>query len=280
MQEIIWNHKETIWDFKRNWSQHYNIWKIKKSDGTKRIIHAPDAKLKKLQQEIKSYLSTFSVHPSAIAYQKNGARYIEALRKHAEVSDSHWWIEVDIYNFFGHITSELLINSGIPKEIVELITIPHHKRGRILPQGSPSSPMASNIALKTFDEEILSLLPNESIYTRYADNIGISVPIFISRRELENIILSLLTPLRFKLNIKKTKYSQPKNPRSFLGITIVNKNLCIPRKYLSKLRSKANYLLKGQAEVSSYDGMLSYIKFFSPAQYEKEISKYELLIHN
>ena len=86
-----------------------------------------------------------------------------------------------------------------------------------LPQGSPASPIMSNIYLLEFDYLLTELLRNLNkhfVYTRYADDILISSREMFGWREVVRLVEELLTPYDLTLNKDKIRYGS-KNGRNW-----------------------------------------------------------------
>lgn len=89
------------------------------------------------------------------------------------------------------------------------------RRGR-LPQGAPTSPAIANLVFSRFDERIRDRLGNGFVYTRYFDDLTISVSErdarakglnspHAFRHHVANVISQVLSRSSFRLNGKKTR---------------------------------------------------------------------------
>lgn len=271
---LLWEYRDVLWNLPSNWGQYYHIWSIPKPNGKRRWIHAPQGRLKRLQRGLVRYLTSFPLHPAARAFQPGKGGHELVVKEHTDFSRGKaWWFEGDIVDFFGHVTTKMLLENNVPNEVVKAITIkhPYRNRGWVLPQGGPTSPPASNIVMREFDKELQEALPEDSLYTRYADNIGISLLTPMERKDIIKLVMELLKKHGFQLNWEKIKYVPPGYGQVFLGIHMDNGELKLPRRFaVDKMRSKMHHFRMGDTTEASKDGMTGYLKMVSPEQFEKE----------
>lgn len=162
--------------FIKNENRYYRSFSIK-SGKKKRKINAPKVALKVIQK-------WFSYHISnAVKYQIDNSVYgfIEgrsaplAAKQHC---NSTWVYNIDIANYFPSISvkkvNEVLLNVGYSEHASSIIaSLCCFKEA--LAQGSPASPVISNLAFKNQDQLLKKLAKEYSIrYTRYADDIVFS----------------------------------------------------------------------------------------------------------
>lgn len=259
----LWDYRQVWWDMQRpeGWRRYYKIWSIPKNSGGRRWIQAPQGQLKELQRLLVSWLNQWPLHPAARAYLPGGASHVEVAKEHLQhAGPTGSLVTADIKDFFGHVTAELLRKAGLPQEIVLLITIPHPYRGRVLPQGAPTSPPASNIAMRDFDQALSEALPPGTLYTRWADDLGISAPYRLDGREIKRLLQDLLRQYGFYLAKDKFRLMTPESGRVYLGISLREKELQVPRRYRRKLRSKQHHFAQGDTTEASLKGMVDYVE--------------------
>ena len=200
-------------------SQYKHI-RIPKKKGGYREIVDPSPRLKLVQREIMSFLQNdleLHTHNAAHAYVKQRDILTNAnVHKNAKMI-----LGLDIHDFFGSIdrhtlkTQLLKINNinyfESKKPFLDKIIEPC-LLNNVLPQGSPTSPLLSNLIMIEFDDYVTRVAYYNNLkYTRYADDI------FISGENIEKPIalqiaiqgkLSAISP-NIKLNKEKTKILRP-----------------------------------------------------------------------
>ena len=152
--------------------RHFVIKKGKKN----RIIKSPKIGLKLFQTWIAHHLSR------SINFQENVCGFIPGkngiLLAASQHADAQWVYSIDLRDFFSNISSERIIPEllalGYPcssaRLIINLCTLHGH-----LPQGSPASPVLSNLAFQNTDKKFIELANALGIrYTRYADDLVFS----------------------------------------------------------------------------------------------------------
>ena len=269
----LWEYKDVMWGLQQNWKQYYHIWSEPKKTGGRRWIHAPQGRLKELQQALLPVLTSYPLHPAARAYLPGAGSHIKVVQEHHDFGQGRaWWFEADIKDFFGHVTKKMLLQAGLPKSLVQVITVLHPRRGWVLPQGSPTSPAAANLVLRGFDQALQESLPPGSLYTRYADNLGISLLTPVPYRELRRLVQRLLARYGFQANQDKFRYVPPGQGQVYLGVRLDNPGgVSLPRRYaVNRLRSKLHHLRKGETNQASADGMVNYLKQINLEQYQQE----------
>lgn len=167
--------------------RHYLEFEIPKKSGGKRKILAPDSKLKTLQSRISGLLTKlYEPRKPAKAFIE-GLSIVDNAAPHCRKS---FVFNIDIKDFFSSITFARVRGLLIAKPYslsAETATVIAHLStiSGVLPQGSPCSPVISNMICSSLDRELLSLArKHRATYTRYADDITFSFycPLgFISR---------------------------------------------------------------------------------------------------
>src|SRR5690606_21971561 len=143
----------------------------------KRKILAPDDKLKTLQSRIAGLLSKlYEPRKPAKAFIE-GRSIVDNAAAHCRKS---FVFNVDIKDFFPSITfgrvRGLLISKPYSLSAETATVIAHLSTvSGVLPQGSPCSPVISNMICSSLDRELHSLARKyRATYTRYADDITFS----------------------------------------------------------------------------------------------------------
>jgi hypothetical protein len=229
----------------------YNIFHIKKPNGKYRTIYAPCDQLKAEQRAIASRLDIIQLSEHAYGFRA-GVCIADATRQHV---GKDWVITMDIYNFFPSITSDMMpFLTDYEKEVVTL-------RGRLV-QGSPCSPVISNIIMLGVDEEFGRHFNELGIeYSRYADDMTISGAGKPSWQYV-NYIGEHLLKIGLRLNREKIKFMFKNEQQKVLGLRL-NDKISVDRTTRKRLRAK---VVQKNLTISDR-GMLSFIKSVNPDQY-------------
>lgn len=146
-----------------------------RSGNKKRVIHAPKVGLKVFQKWFGYHLSRVIEFPESVVGFVPTRSAIEGAAAHCKAD---WIYSVDIKNFFGTTRDALvqaeLMRIGYCHQAAELITKLCAHNG-VLPQGSPASPVLSNLTFHNADHELNRLAGQHRLrLTRYADDIVLS----------------------------------------------------------------------------------------------------------
>lgn len=157
----------------------------------------------------------------------------------------------DLENFFPSIT-KLMVRRALHRElgdklqsneviniICRICTAPDCSGIEVLPQGAPTSPVLSNIVLKSLDKDMSNLAERmECKYSRYADDITFSHSKSIRRMSpfWQSRIYNVIAKYGLKMNEKKTKTFLPGTRREVTGIVVSDK-INVPRSYIKQLRT-------------------------------------------
>lgn len=223
----------------------YKEYRIPKRNGGVRIINEPFPSLKEIQKWISEEILNKSIDkyisPTAKAYIlgrsiKDNAKF----HKNKQVV-----LCLDIVDFFGNITYAQVYSVfrkfGYSKSISSLLSNICLLNGN-LPQGSPTSPMLSNLVFTYIDFRIFEYCKeNKIMYTRYADDLSFSGVFKIGK--LINFVTKLLGKNNFIINDKKTRIITQSRKQKITGI-VVNKKLQVDRVYRHKIRQSIYYIVK------------------------------------
>jgi RNA-directed DNA polymerase len=156
-------------------SRYYRTFKIKKGRKT-RVITAPRVALKLIQSWIGWHLARSTFFPECVfgfVPGKDGVKGAAAVH-----CGSNWVYSIDLRDFFPNISADRVVQAlrtiGYSERasafLVRLVTLNGH-----LPQGSPASPVISNIAFAHTDLALSKIAVDRAInYTRYADDLVFS----------------------------------------------------------------------------------------------------------
>lgn len=281
----------------RNTDNLYSQFTIKKKNGSDRHISAPDPELKEIQSKLSDLLQDCLNNIRENSKEDNnfshGFERNRSIITNAEKHKSKKWVlNIDLSNFFdefnfGRVRGYFLKNKNfsLNTELSTLIAkIACHQDK--LPQGSPCSPVITNLILLSLDRRLSNLCNRAGCtYTRYADDITISTnkkefPRNIIKSHNENSIdlnkkfLNEIISSGFQINLNKLRLFDRKCRQEVTGLT-VNRFVNVDNKYAKKVRAMAHSLFtKGgytltdektreqrTGDINELGGMLSFIDY-------------------
>lgn len=256
----LWNkHKNTIED-------EYVTFQIPKRTHGFRTICAPKDELKEDQRKaanlITDYLSVLP-HDSAWAYIKN-RDVVGAMKEHIS-NKSRWYLKIDLHDFFGSCNTEF-----VTKQLLKIYPFCYYEEPDIqeavnnlvklgilngsLPQGTPLSPILTNLVMVEYDYKInkmlytltkdTPLMKQKYVYTRYADDIIISARNKFDYRIILKALNKLFKDTPLSINKEKTRFGSNAGRNWNLGV-MCNKENNITVGYRRKQEIKAathNYM--------------------------------------
>lgn len=233
----------TLYTLANNQNKNYKVYKIKKRNGTYRIIHEPSPLLKFVQRKIlKNLLMEKSISKYAKAYYP-GISLKDNARVHV---GKKIILKLDIKNFFDSVSFINVYNSCFPIEyyplsvgmlLTYLCTLDDH-----LVQGAPTSAYISNLVMKSFDEEVGKFADAKNIdYTRYSDDMTFSGDFYPS--EIITKVRKELAKLGLRLNDKKTVVIKWSASQKVTGI-VVNQKAQVCSNYRRRIRQEVYYIKK------------------------------------
>jgi len=273
-----------LYEVKR--SDLYDKFYIPKKSGGLREINAPQPPLMTALRNLKTILETqmFALyHTSAFAYV-HGRSTIDSVKRHQR-NESHWFLKTDFSDFFGSTTPEFLMNMlSMIFPFSEIVAL---QRGRNalekaldlcflnggLPQGTPISPMLTNLMMIPVDHRISNCLRdykgNRYVYTRYADDCLFSSRKGFDYREIIEFVNATLAEFKapFKIKDEKTRYGSRAGSNWNLGVMLNKDNeITIGHKNKQRLRAMiCNYILDRQNnipwekhDISVLNGLINY----------------------
>lgn len=285
----------------RERSKLYCSFFIPKKSGGKRRIDAPNFELMEALRELKEIFETAfgantAYHTSAFAYIKHRST-IDAIKRH-QLNESRWFGKFDLSNFFGNTTLEFTMKQfSMIYPFSEVVKVPE---GRAeleralelaflnggLPQGTPISPLITNIIMIPIDfalsKHLRNFEENHFIYTRYADDFIISCKYDFQYKSVENLLVDTLAEFNapFSLNREKTRYGSSAGRNFNLGLMLNSDNeitIGYARKKRLKLlletyvKDAKNGMRWPLEEAQVFAGQLSYFRMVEPETFRKVI---------
>jgi len=274
---------------------HYHRYSIPKKRGGFRNIASPKPILKKAQRKIlNDILEKFTCSYHAHGFLK-GKSVVSSADAH--IKQPVLVINMDIEEFFPTITFQRVRGmfkafgySGYIASLLAMvctyceriaIEIKGKMRyvkttGRILPQGSPASPMITNILCQKLDKRLSGLAVKFGFnYTRYADDMSFTTnqSSDLNEGRFCGLVIKILEEEGFKVNKSKTRFLRKNNRQLITGIVMNNQNLSIPKKWIKRFRAavyNANKLkLDGKVPIEVKNEISGMAKWVKSVNYEK-----------
>ena len=244
-------------------------------------------------------------HTSAFAYIPK-RRTVDLGIKHKN-NKSNWFLKMDFSDFFGSTTPAFIMNMlSIIFPFSEIVKFPNGREALEnvlrfcvldggLPQGTPMSPLLTNIIMIPIDHKLSNALNKKKytspsgkeyglIYTRYADDIHISCRIKFDWREIEAYVNKVLAYFNapFKLNPQKTRFASNAGANWILGYMLnQNHEITVGAKRKKQLKATlTNYMLDRQngnpwelTDVQVLNGELAYCRSIEKDNIENLMKK-------
>jgi RNA-directed DNA polymerase len=245
-------------------AEKYKTFKIQKKGGGERHIDAPTPMLKGLQRRLADVFCECLREMEGLEKRKN--KLSHAFRKdysiitNAKVHTSRRYVlNVDLQNFFpslhfGRVRGFFLKHNDfkLAEPVATLIAQIACNDGT-LPQGSPCSPILSELLTHFLDMRLVKLAARSSCsYTRYADDLTFSTnqkefPAALAITVGEGWVLgdelkSRIKDAGFTINHSKTRMQVRGSRQTVTGLT-VNEKVNVPQRYYKLARAMTNSFL-------------------------------------
>ena len=235
---------------------------IPKPKGGHRRLGIPTVLDRLIQQALHQVLNPifepeFSEHSFGFRKGKSAHDAVKQARDFQRAG-KRWVVDMDLAKFFDEVNHDILMSKIFrkvkDKKVLRLIRKYlqsgimvnglQERRERGTPQGSPLSPLLSNIMLDELDKE---LERRGHSFCRYADDCNIYVS---SKRSGERVLSSttrfLENKLKLKVNASKSAVARPWQ-RTFLGYSFTwhkQTKIRVPKESVKRFRSKAKQILR------------------------------------
>ena len=198
---------------------------IPKSNGNTRMLGVPTVIDRMLQQAFSQVILSrfefdFKAHSYGFRPNRNAHQAVQQAQKN--INEGYQYIvDIDLQNFFDEVDHCLLLNliykkvkcKATMRLLRKWLRAPILVKGKLVkrrkgvPQGSPLSPLLSNILLHELDKE----LENQNLkYVRYADDFSIYCKTKQAARKVGNkIFLFLKEKLKLTINREKSGIRKP-----------------------------------------------------------------------
>lgn len=281
---------------------NYYRFDIPKKSGGTRHIAAPKTQLKAAQRRIlEQILQKVEISDLSHGFVKSRSILTGAKVHH---TGPDLLINIDLENFFPTITFErvrgLYQSFGYSGYIASLLAMictycermPLKIKGetkyiktsdRILPQGSPASPMITNIICKNLDKRLNGLCEKLRItYTRYADDMSFSYmgdTDSFAIGSFLNSVNHIIEAEGFHMKKEKTHILRKNNRQYITGIVINNEEIGVPRKWVKTLKASIHNAQKlrdsgasvPHKKIQEISGKIAWLKSVNEKRYQKII---------
>ncbi|MCY4199361.1 MAG: retron Ec67 family RNA-directed DNA polymerase/endonuclease [Gammaproteobacteria bacterium] len=248
-------------------AKRYTTFEIPKGSGGSRIIKAPIPKLKKLQRHLANLLCACLVEidknrdVSPVSY---GFRKGETLAGNAKNHKRRRYVlNLDLKDFFptfnfGRVRGFFLKDNSFKLAEEVATTIAQIAcDGSALPQGSPCSPIISELVARFLDVRLLRFAKKHGVrYSRYADDIVFSTnqkefPVALAVKVsadpsswiLGDDLIAEIEGAGFKINTDKTRMHCRGSRQMVTGL-VVNEKVNIRREYYRNARAMCDSLFQ------------------------------------
>lgn len=258
-----------------------------------------DAPREDLKEALKTLKNMFEILMDGCFYHTAAFAYIPKRRtvdlgiKHQN-NKSNWFLKMDFSNFFSSTTPEFIMRMlSIIYPFSEIVKDP---KGKVilenclrfcvldggLPQGTPMSPILTNIIMIPIDHKLSNALYKRKeispkgyeygyVYTRYADDLYISNRIKFDYQEIETYVNKVLEHFHapFQLNKEKTRYGSIAGSNWMLGYMLNQEHeITVGHKRRRQLKAAiSNYMMDRKngrpwdlEEIQVLNGEISYCK--------------------
>ena len=266
----------------------YRQFHIPKKSGGVRTITAPDGQLKEILRTLAYIFSELYIPTNEAMAFIPGRSIVDNAMQH---TGHNYVLNIDLSDFFTSITANMVQHGlekiGIPslvaQDLASICTYPiieDHHIHNVVPQGSPASPILSNICAMPLDRRLEGLAKRFHLtYTRYADDITFSSQhnVYQADGQFMKELVKIIEECHFSINPKKTRLLKPGERQEVTGLTVSEKPN-VSRKYIKNLRAMIHHISHQEQptnhEVNVARGKLNFLRMVKG----KEDSTYIALI--
>jgi hypothetical protein len=240
--------------------RYYRTFSIPKGKQV-RIIHAPKVALKVIQKWFGFHLSRVVKFDEAVFGFIEGRSAVKAAALHC---GADWIYSIDIADFFNsiplHKVTASLVSLGYTQHGAEVIGNLCCYQQR-LAQGSPASPVLSNLVFRDADDEFVLIAKRYNVkYTRYADDIVFSgkgpFPM-----EIKPDVRRVIETREWRIADRKEHLASRPNRLKVHGLLVHGPMPRLTKGYRNRIRAFKYMLLRGgvnSEDVATLEGHISY----------------------
>ncbi len=230
--------------------------KLRKKNGSTRIVYNPHPKLRRIQRRIKNrILSSQIIYPhylyGSLSDKENPRDYIRCAAVHCGAKTV---LKVDIRNFFDNISRDLVFEVfktilHYPPEVSDTLANLCTRCG-VVPQGASTSSFIANLCLLDEHDLVRKLSYDSLRYTRLIDDITISSK--TPNKDLEKwmrVLKRMIEDSDFELNEEKSGIEHVAlKAFSVHGLRINRSTPSLTREEVRKIRSDVHNLKNKASE--------------------------------
>ena len=253
----------------------YHSFEIPKKSGGTRQICAPNNDLKQVQTALANAL--YAYQHEYRESEKIEQKVSHAFEKGKNIvtnsiihKNKRYILNIDLEDYFGSFHIGRIIgyfennrHFRFPHEVAVTIAQIACYQGK-LPQGSPCSPVITNLISENLDIKLIKLSKKYRLdYTRYADDITFSTNCsnFVTeQQEFTNELTSVIKSAGFTINPQKTRLQYKSSQQKVTGL-VVNQKVNIDRAYYRDTKAMANHQYKdGSFKIGEKEGTLNQLE--------------------
>jgi len=284
-----------------NVEKSYETFTIPKKNGSSRIINSPNEKLKLLQRRLANLL--YDCYEEIAKKRKEITVLSHGFRRRYSIftnSLNHckkrYVFNIDLKDFFPSINfgrvrgyfindKNFRLNEKVATIIAQIACFENQ-----LPQGSPVSPIISNLIGNILDVKLLKLSKEvKCYYSRYADDLTFSTnskqfPNSIAYDNKTHWIIgeklkTLIEASGFKINDTKLSMQYRNSRQTCVGL-VINRKVNLKQEYYRKVRAMCNNLFKNNTfyinendkkySIVQLEGMLNFVYWIKQHYYKSK----------
>lgn len=229
----------------------FNSFEIPKKRGGVRVISCPcNRSYKRLLRCVLILLDSIYTPPQDVHGFLHGHSVVTNASAHL---GNKFQLNIDLKDFFPSINRKRIIKTLMSAEyrfndevafvIASLCCMrvvgSHRGITFVLPQGSPASPILTNMVCKKMDLQLMALVEKKNlVYTRYADDITFSSDTyeFSQRCWVFNQAKHIIYKNHFEINREKVRFNKPGSRLEVTGLIVGKESVNVPRKYITNIR--------------------------------------------
>lgn len=253
---------------------NYKSFSIPKKSGGERVISAPTVMLKSFLTYTNRLLQAFYEAPDYVTGFVPGKSVVDNAEQHI---GKNYIFNIDLQDFFPSISKSRVwatlkqlpfnFNNTIADAIAGLCCTEMEVDGetkRVLPQGSPCSPILTNIVCRNLDRQLNKLAKEYKVrYSRYADDITFSSNRNVFQKDgiFRKRLSEIITKQHFSINEKKTRLQRRGERQEVTGL-IVSDRANVTRAYVRGLDNLL-YIWEKYGEAEAY---AKFLVHYTPKQ--------------